>query len=135
MLPFVHNQGEVIALLSAGRRSFSTADELRGFLSEFAGRPEFKASLAYLRDEAQQPVEAVLRSVDHSLMIEIGAEDQQRLGEVSNGQEVPLVLTLEEGVSVPSSFTPTSLASAGLHFKVISASTKDRVISLRVQKL
>lgn len=135
MLPLVHDHGEVIALLSAGRRSFRTADELREFLTEFAGRPELKASLAYLRDQALQPVEAVLRSVDHSLMIEIGAGDQQRLGEAARGQELDLTITLEEGESIPSTFAPTSLASAGLHLRVVSSQVQDRAISLQVQKL
>lgn len=134
MLPFVYDRGELIALLSAGRRSFRTADELRKFLAEFAARPEFKASLAYLREQAHQPVEAVLRSVDRSLMIEIGAGDQQRLGEAPPEQEIELTLALAEGENVPSTFAPTSLASAGLQFKVVSSRTQDRAIWLRVLK-
>jgi hypothetical protein len=135
MLPFVREHDKIIALLSAGQRSFQTAEDLRVFLTEFAGRPEFMASLAYLRDEAQQPVEAALRSLEHSLMIEIGARDQRRLGEAASGQVLELSITLEEGETVPATFSPTSLLSAGLRFQVVSSRIDDRTISLEVRKL
>src|SRR5580704_19629435 len=101
MLPFVRGQGEVVALLSGGRRSFRTADDLRAFLTEFVSRPEFKAGLAYLREQAQEPVEAVLRSPDQTVMVGVAAADQQRLDEAGPAQEVELPVTLEEGEALP----------------------------------
>lgn len=132
MLPYIYERGEVKVLLNEGPQSFRTADELRKFLNEFAGRPEFRAGLAYLRDQAKQPVEAVLRSENESFLVEIEAQDQKRLFDASAEEEIALALTMEDGYSIPSAFT--SLGSAGLHFKVISSEVQARTISLRLRK-
>lgn len=80
-------------------------------------------------------MEAVLRSVDQMLSIEIAARDQTRLGESLPGQEVELTVTLEEGETIPADFAPPSFVSAGLYFKIVSSQVQDRTISLRVQRL
>lgn len=132
-LPLMWQGSELIALMNTGSVSFRSADELRTFLRMFASRPEFKAGLAHLREQAQQPVEAVLRSENKSLLVEIPACDQQRLGEASPDDDIPLTITIREGQALPSA--PLSLVSAGLHFRVLSSSTQHRTLSLYLRKI
>lgn len=115
---------------------FSTADELAGWLENFVRRPELKATLEDLREQAKDPVDARLeRANGMATLARVSPELQEQLAGLAEGVELPLDLELNDGEPAPEAATLRHLNSAGLRFEIHGPTVTGRTVHLRVIKL
>lgn len=121
-----------VVVTGSSSRAFDTPRDLRDHLLDFARSRDFKATLALLREQAQEPVEARLEaSADDWLLVEVSAAFQERLHE-QRDQTLELAVELEPGERVPDADSLRWLRSAGVDVPVRSARIKGRTVALVV---
>lgn len=112
---------------------FTSADELTEWLAVFAALPEFKATLAVLREQAREPVDARLeRENGMATMARVSADRQEKLGAMGAGEEQTFEVELLANERAPDASALRRFDSAGLKFEVLKATINERQVTLRI---
>jgi hypothetical protein len=114
--------------------SFTSADQLTEWLERFVQHPEFRDSLAGLREASAEPVDARLeRGNGMATLVEVPASRQAALAQLAEGAELLFELELEDREPPPKSDEIRLLDSAGVRFDVVpgSAAVSGRKVRFR----
>lgn len=143
MLTFFFDGDAIIATGEKPTR-LTEPELLEAWLVEFVKKPAFVESLAILREEATQPVEAQLRvnadGLRHQqdVVVTVTARDQEALDALINGAQASLEVERTEFPGNPQIMTPPAYAlldSAGVVVRITSstlAGTKLTIQGMRV---